>query len=255
MVYFHLRFLMTQQKSPSPMVTWSPIVISLFALLFAAFTLWSTRLAGPSLKLVPASRVTSTADYRSEGARRPAIIVPVMITNSGARSGYVTDVALEVDGHNARGRKEIFRSLFEQLDDKVNLGTTLTQPEFSPFQAFSVGPGETVVKDVFFILLNQQSDFSLEVGPLSITPLTQTVHKPTTWRTWDELTLNVLQVDRAALDSAQSTPNPDGGRRATRQVGLSESSTTPRGRGLRKAPPKGPPLTWGRPLRGRFGVI
>ena len=209
MVYFHLRFLMTQQKSPSPMVTWSPIVISLFALLFAAFTLWSTRLAGPSLKLVPASRVTSTADYRSEGARRPAIIVPVMITNSGARSGYVTDVALEVD---ARGRKEIFRSLFEQLDDKVNLGTTLTQPEFSPFQAFSVGPGETVVKDVFFILLNQQSDFSLEVGPLSITPLTQTVHKPTTWRTWDELTLNVLQVDRAALDSAQSTPNPDGGR-------------------------------------------
>ena len=33
-----------------------------------------------------------------------------------------------------------------------------------------------------------------------------------------------------------------------------QSSTTPRGRGLRKAPPKGP-LAWGRPLRGRLGVI
>lgn len=191
------------------MDTWLPIVISFAALGISGFTLWTTHLKGPSLNVAPAGRLTLTSDPRSEGASRPAIIVPFLVTNSGAQQAYVLDVAVEVEANDER---EIFRSLFEQNEDKMNLGEELSPLDLSPFHSFVVGPGETVLKRVFLILMDDHSAFTFRPGKLFVVPLTRTAHAPQRWERWDTLEVQLDQEDRQALDSTVTRQMPDGSR-------------------------------------------
>lgn len=186
----------------------TPIVISGVSLLFSAITLWETRLSGARISAVQADRVEFTRNPQSPRAARPAIVVSLLVSNRGARVGYITDVAASVE--SPTGEITVFRSLYEQLNERLNLSQGAPPPpELAAFKTFAAPPGQTVLKKVFFVLFDEGSDFSFTHGEYAVTVHTREALS-SRWRRWperrvrlDESDINAMQPEVTTMGSGQ----------------------------------------------------
>jgi len=190
--------------------SWLPIVISFISFGMSVFTLWDTKLAPFSLNVISTGRVTLTANPQSPGAQQSAIAIQLLFSNSGARPGYIDDVALIIRKLKGLDRPMVLRSLFEDTDPTLNFTKDLPPPKFSAFTSFCLRPGETVAKTIFFVPMKGTDRFVIEKGIYSVTPCTTVVGTDSEWVLWKSKDVDVDDDDMTALHRIVATPEAGG---------------------------------------------
>ena len=127
-----------------------PIIFSAISLLLSLFTLWITRYSKFNLEVASTSRVNLTKNPQSPDANQPAIILQLLLTNKGARLGYVNDIAISWKNTDSKNQPIVFRSLFEQVEDALNFTDQLPPPNLTAFSSFPIKAGETITKKIWF---------------------------------------------------------------------------------------------------------
>ena len=89
---------------------WVTTVFSAVALLFSAYSLWESRLKQSDLRVFVPSVIEYTAPYQNNNFE--AIIVPVTISNEGARTGTVLSLELEVTEPKTNQTKRFYAANF-----------------------------------------------------------------------------------------------------------------------------------------------
>lgn len=83
---------------------WIAAIVSLFALVFSAFSLWETSLKQPDLQFY----VSPVVHYTREGDEAEIFAVPITIANSGARDGAVLSLDLRIQVGTQGAEKEFY---------------------------------------------------------------------------------------------------------------------------------------------------
>ena len=190
---------------------WVPIGISAVSLATSTYVLWRTQLSGARLHIVPTGRIEFSRDPRSAGAVRPAMGLSLLLSNTGARVGYVSDVALAVRVSGSSKEPVLFRGVFESLDDRINfVQGPPPPPQWLPFRAFAVGSQETVLKRFFLVLADDGAMFGFGAGAYEIALYTK---QGRTSPKWHRGTVETVQLDQADLEAMkpQVTPVEGGG--------------------------------------------
>ena len=182
--------------------------ISFASLAIAVIALWKTSLKPFNLEVVPTGRVVLTTNPQSPGALQSAFLVGLVMTNKGAKLGYVDDVALAVQLDSASA-SVLLRSLFEQFDDSLNLTQDLPPPKLRAFSSFPLKRGETVIKKILFAPVDPDLFGGFEEKTYSLIPYT--VSPGSTWREWGRIKVEVTAEDLRALSTTVATPVEGGG--------------------------------------------
>jgi hypothetical protein len=146
----------TAMKGRTELSVDTSLIVSLAALLVSVYTFWITRVAKFKLNVVATARVELTSNPQSPGAKQPGIIMQLLFSNKGAHLGYVHDVAVSICKAGSKSEPVLFRSLYEHIEESLNLTGKLPPPKLLAFTSFPVEPGETVVKKVVFVPIDSQ---------------------------------------------------------------------------------------------------
>lgn len=92
---------------------WLPLMISSFAFFVSASTWWWTRVAPFTLRVRSGGRVEVSYDPNCYPFQ-PSITLPLLFSNTGAKLGYVSDLALIGYGFHPNNFPVLFRSKFEK---------------------------------------------------------------------------------------------------------------------------------------------
>jgi hypothetical protein len=106
---------------------WVTTVFSAVALLFSAYSLWESRLKQSDLRVFVPSVVEYTAPYQNNNFE--AIIIPVTISNEGARTGTVLSLELEVTDPKTNQTKHFYAANFGRW--------TMERTRSGAYQAFA----------------------------------------------------------------------------------------------------------------------
>jgi len=106
---------------------WVTTLFSAVALLFSAYSLWESRLKQPDLRVFVPSVIEYTAPYQNNNFE--AIIVPITISNEGARTGTVLSLELEVSDPKTNLTKRFYAANFGRW--------TMERTRSGAYQAFA----------------------------------------------------------------------------------------------------------------------
>jgi hypothetical protein len=106
---------------------WVTTVFSAVALLFSAYSLWESRLKQSDLRVFVPSVIEYTAPYQNNNFE--AIIVPITISNEGARTGTVLSLELEVTDPKTNQTKHFYAANFGRW--------TMERTRSGAYQAFA----------------------------------------------------------------------------------------------------------------------
>ncbi len=188
------------------------IILSLASFIISVYVLWITQLAKFRLDVASTARVELTSNPQSPGAKQAGIKMQLLFTNKGANLGYVHDVAITICKSSSKSKEIILlRSLFESLDETLNLTNQLPPPKLVAFSSFPVRPSETIIKNIVFVPVDPQIDFKFETGKYSLTPYTKGLKRKEKWRKWDTLEVDVTSEDISVLGQTLVTPQAGGG--------------------------------------------
>jgi hypothetical protein len=191
-------------------MTITPIIISVISLLLSLFTLWVTRYSKFKLEVVSTSRIELTKNPQSLGGKHPAIILQLLFTNKGARIGYVNDIAVSLEKVDSSDQPIVFRSLFEQIEDALNLTDQLPPPSLRAFSSFPIKANETIAKKIWFVPSEVDEEVTFEVANYIITPYTSdTTSKE--WNGWKDISAEINKNDLQEINKTVVTPTPGGG--------------------------------------------
>jgi hypothetical protein len=158
----------TKEERQATLSKWFPIVISIVSLLVSSTTLWLTKLSSVKLNFLHTGRVSITSNpIRAD--KQLALDLQLLFYNDGAQQGYVRDVALVFRKTELPSKQIILRSVYEIVDDSLNLGKELPPPKMMPFNSFPVKGGETIVKQ--FVFVPDDSETELKYAIENIKPL------------------------------------------------------------------------------------
>lgn len=188
-----------------------PIVVSIVSFVISVYTLWTTRLAKFSLSVVSTARVELTANPQSLGAKQPGIMMQLLFTNRGANLGYVHDVAVVLRKVDSPSTPVMFRSLFENLEDTLNLTEQLPPPKLVAFTSFPIRPSETIIKKILFVPFKPEPELKYEKGKYLFIPYTRDVARGHKWKKWDTIEIDIDEGDLSVLGKTVATPTAGGG--------------------------------------------
>ena len=106
---------------------WVTTAFSAVALLFSAYSLWESRLKQSDLRMFVPSVIEYTAPYQNNNFE--AIIVPITISNEGARTGTVLSLELEVTDPKSNLTKRFYAANFGRW--------TMERTRSGAYQAFA----------------------------------------------------------------------------------------------------------------------
>jgi len=188
------------------------IILSLASFIISVYVLWTTQLAKFRLDVASTARVELTTNPQSLGAKQAGIKMQLLFTNKGANLGYVHDVAIAISKNGTKPKEIILlRSLFESLDETLNLTNQLPPPKLVAFSSFPVRPLETVIKNIVFVPNDSNIDFKFEMGTYTLTPYTKGLKSKEKWRKWDSLDVDINSEDIRMLGQTLVTPMVGGG--------------------------------------------
>lgn len=184
------------------------LIVSLASLLVSVYTFWVTRVAKFKLNVVATARVELTSNPQSPGAKQPGIIMQLLFSNRGAHLGYVHDAAMSICKVGSKSGPVLFRSLYEHVEESLNLTGKLPPPKLLAFTSFPVEPGETVVKKVVFVPVDSQVEFNFEQGTYLLAPYTRV--QKLKWKKWDATEIEINEDDLHALGKTEAVFTGDG---------------------------------------------
>lgn len=174
--------------------------------------MWITQIAKFKLDVASTARVNLTSNPQSPGAQQAGIKMQLLFTNRGANLGYVHDVAITIWKKGSKTKEVILlRSLFESLDETLNLTNQLPPPKLVAFNSFAIPPSETIIKNIVFVPADPQIVFRFEEGIYSLTPYTKGLKSKEKWRKWDTFDVEINSEDIHILSQTFVTPTAGGG--------------------------------------------
>jgi hypothetical protein len=169
------------------------VVLSLAALLISIYTFWVTRVAKFKLNVAATTRIELTSNPQSTGARQPGIIMQLLFSNKGAHLGCVHDVAILISKAHSKSEPILFRSLYEHIEESLNLTDRLPPPKLLAFTSFPLKPGETIAKKIVFVPIDSELEFHFEQSIYVLVPYTRT--EKLKWKKWDPTEMEVNDAD------------------------------------------------------------
>jgi hypothetical protein len=185
-----------------------PLAVSLVSIGLSIATLWLSRLAPPKLQARMATRVELTANPLSPAD--PALIVRVVIHNSGAQPAFVSEIAAGLRRAGAHRQTVLFQSLVEKHDEEIGFGKEPASPRLSPFATFAVGAGQTVVKSVLLRIRTPGELSAFPLGPHELSCHLLVDGTGGGWIDAPRVEIDIEQADLDALKTITVTPLPDG---------------------------------------------
>lgn len=185
------------------------ILLSLASFLISIYTLWVTRLAGFALNVAPTARLELTTNPNSPGARQPGVILKLLFTNKGAHLGYVHDVATTVCKISHQSKPTLFRSLYEYIEESLNLTSQLPPPKLLAFSSFPILPSETVVKKIVFVPFDSQIEMKFEQGRYQFAIYTRDIKSGRKWRQWKTVEVDITADDLLVLQKTEAMTSED----------------------------------------------
>ena len=97
-------------RKRSPATGWVTTAFSAVALLFSAYSLWESRLKQSDLRMFVPAVIEYSSPYQNSNFE--AIIIPITISNEGARTGTVLSLELDVTDPKTNQTKHFYAANF-----------------------------------------------------------------------------------------------------------------------------------------------
>ncbi len=190
------------------MKTALPITISLFALVLSAYTIWATRISGPSLACAIGSRIGFTIDLRGGLDHKLALVCDIIMFNRGASPAFVEEICLVITQPESSGRRFVF-SGWAEAGERASLSVSSQVSTSLLAISTIVVPSQTsVCKTLHFICHEDARVAQFTAGTLEILLCARI--KPFT-TAWLDLTRSSAPLEVVVIETLKLTKITDTG--------------------------------------------